>query len=50
MAVGLDMKPSQQKMGLVDYIFEWLAGIDMKLSQPNTGLVDYIIKWPSDLI
>ena len=50
MAVGLDMKLSQQKMGLADYIFEWLAGIDMKLSQPNMGLVDYIIRWPWDLI
>ena len=50
MTVGLDMKLSQQKMELVDYIFEWLAELDMKLSQPNTGLVDYIIKWPWALI
>ena len=44
MAVGLDMKLSQQKMGLADYIFEWLAGLDMKLAHPNMGLVDYMIK------
>ena len=42
MTVGLDMKLPQQKMGLEDYIFEWLAGLDMKLSQPNMGLADYI--------
>ena len=37
------MKLSQQKMGLADYIFEWLARLDMKLAQPNMGLVDYMI-------
>ena len=50
MAVRLDMKLSQQKMGLADYIFKWLAGLDMKLSQPNMGLADYINKWLVGLI
>ena len=44
MAVGLDMKLAQQKMGLADYIFEWLAGLYMKLAQLNMGLVDYMTK------
>ena len=44
------MKLSQKKMGLADYIFEWLAGPDLKLAQPNMELVDYIIRWPWDLI
>ena len=46
MAVGLDMKLSQQNMGLADYKNIWLVGLDMKLSKQNLGLNDYIIKWP----